>query len=134
MSLERERASAFVDGYGQTWEGWDVAGFVELFSEDVVYVAHPTETTVVGKEALAPYFEGQEAEMGTVSVRMGKPMVEGDHVAAEFWVTASNQDGEETTAGCLIAQLDPEDGRCIHFREYWFDIEGHVSAYDGWGE
>lgn len=35
MSLDQERAVAFVDGYGQTWDRWDVAGFVELFSDDV---------------------------------------------------------------------------------------------------
>ena len=134
MSLERERATAFVEGYGQTWDSWDLDGFVELFSDDVVYVAHPTEATVVGKGALAPYFEGQEAQMGMISVRMGKPIVDGDRVAAEFWVTATNREGEETTAGCLIAQLDRMDGRCTHFREYWFDIEGHVSAFNGWGE
>jgi len=21
-----------------------------------------------------------------------------------------------------------------HFREYWFDIEGHISPFSGWGE
>src|SRR5271170_4969089 len=126
MNLNREQATAFVHGYGQTWEGWDIEGFVDLFSDNVVYVAHPTHTTVVGRKALAPYFEQQEAEMGTVSVRMGKPIVEGNEVVAEFWVTATNQDGEETTAGCFIAQLDGADGRCTQFREYWFDIEGHV--------
>jgi ketosteroid isomerase-like protein len=120
--------------YGRTWDSWDIAGFVDLFSDDIVYVAHPTETTVVGKEALTPYVEGQEAQMGTISVRMGKPIVDGNHVAAEFWVTATNQDGEETTAGCLMAQLDRTDGRCTHFREYWFDIEGHTSPFTGWGE
>jgi ketosteroid isomerase-like protein len=134
MSLDRTRATAFVDGYGRTWDSWDIAGFVDLFSDDIVYVAHPTETTVVGKEALTPYVEGQEAQMGTISVRMGKPIVDGNHVAAEFWVTATNQDGEETTAGCLMAQLDRTDGRCTHFREYWFDIEGHTSPFTGWGE
>jgi hypothetical protein len=134
MSLDREQAMAFVEGYGRTWQSWDSAGFVELFSDDVVYVAHPTETTVVGREALAPYLEGQHAEMGSVSVRMGNPIVERTHIAAEFWVTATNQDEDETTAGCLIAQLDPADGLCTNFREYWFDIDGHVSAFDGWGE
>ncbi len=133
MSLDRDRATAFVDGYGQTWGSWDIGAFVELFSDDVVYVAHPTETTVVGRAALAPYLEGQQAQMGTISVRMGKPIVDRDYVAAEFWATATNRDGEETTTGCLIAQLDPTDGLCTHFREYWFDTEGHHRPYAGWG-
>jgi len=130
----RERAAAFVDGYGATWESWDIAGFVALFSDDVVYVAHPTEETVVGRDALRSYVRKEQAEQGEVSVRMGKPIVESDHVAAEFWVTARNRGEEATIAGCLIARLDGPAGRCTHFREYWFDIEGHISAFSGWGE
>lgn len=134
MSLDPGRATAFVEGYGETWERWDVEGFVALFSDEVVYVAHPTKETVVGTEALGRYLRKEEAEQGVVSVRMGKPVVEGDHVAAEFWVTATNRGEEATIVGCLVAQLDPTDGRCTRFREYWFDIEGHASAYETWGE
>jgi hypothetical protein len=132
--MSPERATAFVDGYGRTWDSWDIAGFVELFSDEVVYVAHPTEETVVGREALASYVRKEQTEQGAVSVRMGNPIVAGDHVAAEFWVTRTNRDEEATITGCFMAQLDPTDGRCTHFREYWFDTEGHTSAYSGWGE
>ena len=134
MSLERERATAFVEEYGRTWESWDIAGFVALFGEEVIYVVHPTEETVVGKEALRTYVQKEQAEQGAVKVRMGTPIVEGDHVVAEFWVTAANRGEEATIAGCFISQLDPTDGRCTHFREYWFDIDGHASTYKGWGE
>ena len=83
MSLDRERATAFVEGYGKTWDGWDIAGFVELFSDEVVYVDHPTEKTVVGRRALASYLRKEESEQGAVSVRMGKPIVEGNRSSKE---------------------------------------------------
>ncbi len=70
---------------------------------------------------------------GEVSVRMGQPLIDGDHVAAEFWATATSEREQTTIAGCLIARLGP-DGRCRFFREYWFDVEGHADPYDGWGE
>jgi hypothetical protein len=133
MSIGRESAVAFVDNYGRTWDSWDFSGFVDLFSDEVVYVAHPTQETVVGREALASYIRKEAAEQGEVSVRMGNPVIEGDHVAAEFWVTATNDGEAATIAGSLIAQL-ASDGRCANFREYWFDVEGHISAFDGWGE
>jgi ketosteroid isomerase-like protein len=133
LSLNRERATAFVEKYGQTWETWDVEGFVDLFSDNVVYVAHPQET-VIGRDALRRYLRKEQTEQGCVSVRMGVAIVEGDHVAVEFWVAAKNRGEEATIAGCLIAQLDKADGRCTNFREYWFDIEGHAPAFDGWGE
>ena len=133
MSLNREIATAFVEGYRRTWESWDVEGFVDLFSDRIVYVAHPQET-VEGRDALRRYLRKEEEEQGSVSVRMGKALVEGDHVMVEFWVAATNRAEEATIAGCLIAQLDESDGRCTHFREYWFDMEGNIPAFDGWGE
>ncbi len=133
MDTRREHAAAFVQGYGRAWECWDVSGFTDLFSDDVVYIAHATEETVVGKAALAAYIRKEAAEQGDVNVRMGSPVAEGDRVAAEFWVTATYEAGPATIPGCFIARLTP-DGRCSHFREYWFDVDGHVGPYDGWGE
>jgi ketosteroid isomerase-like protein len=133
MSLDREKAAAYVESYGQTWESWDVERFVALHSEDVVYVAHPQEM-VFGQEALRRYVLKEKTAQGEVSVRMGKPVIDGDHVAAEFWVTAAKGSDQAAIAGCLVAQLDETDGRCTHFREYWFDMEGHINAYEGWGE
>jgi ketosteroid isomerase-like protein len=133
MSLDRDRAVAYVEGYGKTWETWDVEGLVALHNEDVVYVAHPEER-VVGREALRSYFQRQQAEQGTVSVRMGTPVIDGDHVAAEFWVTATKGDEEAAFTGCFIARLEEASGQCTHFREYWFDLEGHLDAFQGWGE
>ena len=133
MTIGREMAAAFVDAYGRTWERWDVSGFVDLFIDEVVYVAHATEETVVGRTALESYLRKEAAEQGEVSVRMGNPVIEGDRVAAEFWVTATSGSRAATIAGCLVARLAP-DGRCAFFREYWFDVDGHTSAYEGWGE
>jgi hypothetical protein len=64
---------------------------------------------------------------------MGRPVIDGDRVAAEFWVTRTNEGENWTTPGCFIARLGA-DGRCTFFREYWFDTEGLTTAYDGWGE
>ena len=92
MTIGRESAATFVEGYGRSWERWDVSGFVDLFSDDVVYVSHPTQETVVGRNALRRYLRKEAVEQGEVSVRMGEPVIEGDRV------------------------------------------EGHTSAFEGWGE
>lgn len=133
MTLIQASGAAFVNGYGRAWASWDIPRFVDLFSDEVVYVAHPTKETVVGRAALESYVRKEQAEQGDVSVRMGHPITEGNHVGAEFWVTATKGGETTTIAGCFIARLAP-DGRCEFFREYWFDIEGHSNAYEGWGE
>jgi SnoaL-like domain len=136
MTVSREMATAFVEGYGRTWESWDFDGFVELFSDEVIYVEHPVDETVVGREAIGRYIRREQAEAGTVSVRMGRPIVEGHQVVAEFWTTMSNREGEPegTLIGCFIAQLDPTTGRCTHFRQYWLEVEGHAESFSGWGK
>jgi hypothetical protein len=98
----------------------------------VIYVEHPTDETVVGSEEMARYIRKEQSEQGAASVRMGDPIVQGDRVVAEFWATMSNRQDEEegTLMGCFIARLDPANGRCTHFRQYWFEVEGHVSPFN----
>lgn len=125
----REAAVAFVEGYGATWQAWDFDRWVDLFSDDVLYVEHPTNNTVVGREALGAYVRHEASQQGEVTVRMGSPVIDGDRVAGEFWVTGENS----TLTGGFIARLAP-DGRCTHFREYWFFDEGRAEPFDWWGD
>ncbi len=136
MTVSREMATMFVEGYGRTWERWDLDGFVDLFSDDVVYVEHPVDETVLGREAMGRYIRREQSEAGIVRVRLGRPLVDGNRVVAEMWTTMSNGEGEQegTLIGCFIARLDPGTGRCTHFRQYWLEVEGHVAPFIGWGE
>ena len=118
----------FVKRYGEAWQAWDIAGFLELFSEDVLYVAHPDEA-VEGRSALRRYLEKEQIAQGEVEVQMGRPLIDADRVMAEFWVKAAD---DASIAGCLIACLDAA-GICGAFREHWFDLEGSRDPFDGWG-
>ena len=70
--------------YGETWQTWDAAGFLALFHEEIVYIAHPEEI-VRGIDELARYFrKEQETQGGAVRVRMGGPIVQGSRVIAEI--------------------------------------------------
>ena len=125
MPISREMATGFVEGYRRTWENWDFDGFVDLFSDDVVYVEHPVDETVVGRDAIGRYIRREQAEAGTVSVRMGRPIVEGNQVVAEMWTTMSNREGEAggTLIGCFIAQLNPTTGDAPS-SQYWLEVGG----------
>jgi hypothetical protein len=129
VSVERERAAEWVTSYGATWEQWDIEAFVGLFSDDAVYIEHPTEETVVGREALDAYVRKEERDQGPARVTMGSPVIDGDRVAAEFWATLA----DATIVGGFVARLG-DDGRCTMFREYWFEIEGASQPFPGWGD
>jgi hypothetical protein len=75
---------------------------------------------------LEAYVRKEAAEQGSVSVRVGLPVVEGNRVAGEFWVTSTEASEPMTLVGGFIARLEP-DGRCSHFREYWFYVEGEAT-------
>ena len=133
MTVSREMATAFVESCGQTWQSWDYEGFVELFSDHVVYLEHPVGETVVGRDAMAFYIRRENNEAGTVDVRMGSPIVEGNRVVAEFWTTMSNREGEPE--GTLMAQRPlPTTGRCTRFRQCCFETDGHSNPSSGWVE
>jgi len=131
--MDRERAIAFVEGYGRTWQEWDFEGFADLFTDDAVYVEHPTDETVVGREQILDYIRREQVAEGAASVRMGRPIVEGDCVVGEFWTKMTKPGERGTLVGCFIAQLDRKTGRCAHFRQYWHDVPRHVDPYAGWG-
>jgi hypothetical protein len=130
MPVDRDVAAKFAADYGRTWEDWDREAWVDLFAEDIVYVVHPSVETVVGRKSLGPYFDKEAAEQGDVKVDIGRPVIDADHVAAEFWVTSKHE--EATLTGCFIARLD-SDGRCNLFREYFFNLEKRVPPYEEWG-
>jgi ketosteroid isomerase-like protein len=134
MGISRDQAARFVEAYGTTWEEWDFEGFVNLFTDDVVYVEHPTDETVIGREQMQAYIRDEREFQGDANVQMGSPIVEGCQVVAEFWATMRKADEpDRSLIGCFIARLDPADGRCTHFRQYWFVTEAHAKPFAMWG-
>jgi SnoaL-like domain len=69
MGISRSQAVGFVQGYGRTWENWDFDGFVDLFTEDVVYVEHPTDETVVGRDQMQAYIRAEYDDQGVATVQ-----------------------------------------------------------------
>ena len=68
-----------------------------------------------------------------VSVRMGRPFVDGNRVAAEFWTTMLADGSELTLPGCLLLRFD-DDGLCSDLREYWQTLPERRDPPPGWGD
>jgi hypothetical protein len=63
---------------------------------------------------------------------MGRPFVDGDRVAVEWWTTMIDEGEEVTLPGCLLLHFGP-DGRCVDLREYWNLEPGLHEPFPGWG-
>lgn len=124
MSIDRGTAENFVEDYIRVWEAWDAPGFADLFSEDAVYYEHPIDEALVSREPFERYIHKEQAEGGKVSVRMGRPMVDGNQLFAEFW-TLMDAGGDRTLSGCFVAELDPGSG---NRRKWGIHLTGVESA------
>ena len=75
------------------------------------------------RDEICAYWRRGAGTQKDVRVRMGRPFVDGERAAVEWWATMDDpDDGEVTLPGCLLLRFAP-DGRCTELREYW-----HVRA------
>src|ERR671934_45495 len=114
IEIDREHAAGFVESYRRAWEAWDFTGFIDLFSDDVVYVAHATEATVVGRAALAGYIRKEADDQGRASVRMGSPVFDGWDPNIEY------RPSEDLMPPDLEGAFHGHDGYLALWR-YWRD-------------
>jgi len=64
---------------------------------------------------------------------MGRPFVDGERVAVEFWTNMKVNDDEVTVPGCLLLDFDG-NGLCSRLREYWHFAPGAAEPPPEWGE
>ena len=123
----------WVEAYRRAWEERDADAAAALFTEDSEYRAHTFQEPHRGQEGVHAYWTEVTATQADVSVRMGKPFVDGERVTVEFWTAMTNDGADVTLAGCLLLRFAP-DGRCARLREYWFFEPGRHAPHAGWGE
>ena len=123
----------WIEAYGRAWETADADLVLTLFTEDASYRSNPFEEPHLGHAGIRAYWESVTSHQRDARVRMGRPFVDGDRVAVEWW-TNMRSDGEEVTLpGCLLLRFEP-DGRCGDLREYWNFTGEALEPFAGWGD
>jgi ketosteroid isomerase-like protein len=122
----------WTSAYQRAWEGSDTDLVLTLFTEDASYRSNPFEAPHVGHDGIRAYWEGVTSQQRDARVVMGRPFVDGDRVAVEWWTTMVSGGEEVTLPGCLLLRFEA-DGRCSELREYWNVTGGRVDPFDGWG-
>lgn len=122
----------WIESYRVAWETADAELAASLFTEDGTYRNLIFAEPNVGQDGVASYWRRVTGPQSNVSVRMGRPFVDGDRVTVEWW-TQMDVDGEAVTLpGCLLLQMAP-DGRCRSLREYFSRAEGRLEPPIEWG-
>jgi hypothetical protein len=122
----------WIETYRKAWETRDTALVLTLFTEDASYRSNPFEEPHVGQEGIRAYWEGVTGVQRDAAVKMGRPFVDGDRVAVEWWTTMVSEGEEVTLPGCLPLRIEP-DGRCSDLREYWNFTAGTHGPFEDWG-
>jgi ketosteroid isomerase-like protein len=122
----------WIEGYRRAWETADADLVLTLFTEDASYRANPFEEPHHGHDGIRAYWESVTSQQREPRVHMGRPFVNGDRVAVEWWTTMVSEGQEVTLPGCLLLRFEP-GGRCSDLREYWNFTAGRREPFDGWG-
>jgi hypothetical protein len=116
----------------RAWETADPAAASQLFTDEAVYRSHPFREPLIGREAIAAYWESATATQDRVKVRFGRPVVEDNRVGVQWWTTMIDSGEESSDAGMLLLVF--EGDRCRQLREYWHLVPGLHEPARGWGE
>jgi hypothetical protein len=74
------------------------------------------------------YVRWAYADQQAVECAFGKPIVDGDRAAVEWWAVITARDGsEETVAGTSVIRFGP-DGRVVEDCAYWASEAGRHEA------
>jgi ketosteroid isomerase-like protein len=125
---------AWIDGWTRGWPAKDADAVAELYSDGAAFVSHPFREPHLGPAGVRAYAEWAFADEDDepADVRFGKPVVEGDRAAVEYWAIVRLAGAEQTIAGIAVLRFDA-DGRVASQREYWAMDEGRREPPAGWG-
>lgn len=122
----------WIEGYRLAWENRDPEAAARLFTPEATYRDNIFEEPHRGQEGVRVYWESVTETQSEVSVRMGRPFVDGRRVAVEFWTNMKVSGEDVTLPGCLL--LDFDDGwLCTRLREYWHFGPGREGPPVEWG-
>jgi SnoaL-like domain len=124
--------SEWIDGYARAWETADEDLIASLFTEDASYRSSPFRDPFRGHNEIRAYWRRGAGSQRETRVWMGRPFVDGQRVAVEWWTTMIDDGDEVTLPGCLLLHFE-SDGRCSDLREYWNVDSGRREPFQGWG-
>ncbi len=129
--MHRQDADRWVGSLFAAWRTADPDAAAALFTEEAEYRSHPFRAPMSGRTAIAEYWRRATETQDRLDLHVGTPLVDGDRVAVEWWVSMEDDGEESVSTGSLFLTFDGE--LCRSLRETWIETDGRLDPYDGWG-
>ena len=110
-----EGVQDWLDRYVEAWRSYDRDEIKSLFSEDVSYKYHPWDEPLIGADALADNWMGDQDEPGSWSASY-RPL----HVAGNLAFTTGTSSYKDGRVFWNLWEIEfDESGRCSRFVEWY---------------
>jgi uncharacterized protein (TIGR02246 family) len=130
-TVKRQDAEAWVSAFFGSWEAGDADAAAALFTDDAQYASHPFAEPLRGRAAIAAYWSAGVARQSDIDIHVGRPVVDGDRVAVEWWVSLAERGEHSVSSGTLFLRFDGD--LCASLREVWIERAGRALPPQGWG-
>jgi hypothetical protein len=115
-----EAARRWAETWARAWPAADVAAIAALYSADAVFYSHPFRE----RQSPEEYVRWAFADQAEAECRFGRPLVQDDRAAVDWWGAITARDGSvQTVAGTSLLRFD-EDGLVVEQRDAWGEREG----------
>ncbi|MDP9144521.1 MAG: nuclear transport factor 2 family protein [Actinomycetota bacterium] len=129
--MDRAEVEAWVEDLRSAWEAANPVQIGALFADDAEYLTTPFGKGLQGRDSIVAYWSREMSTQDRVEVRMGRPVIDGERVAVEWWAVITSNGSQITDAGALMLELSGD--RCRRLAEYWMLEEGGIEPAEGWG-
>ena len=127
-----DAAARWARVWHDAWEARDTDAIVDLYAPDALFSTESFRTLYRGREGVRAYVQQAFDEEQSPRVWVGKPIVDGDRAAIEWWAAVVENGVEITLAGVSMLRFDAE-GLVIDQRDAWNQAGGLREPPDGWG-
>ena len=122
-------AGRWAQVWERAWRDRDAQAIEALYGENCVFRTHPFRDA----EDPRAYVRRELPTESEVDARFGRPIVNGDRAAVEWWATLVEEGREITLAGFSWLRFG-EDGLVVEQRDYWAQADGRRPPPRPWGE
>jgi limonene-1,2-epoxide hydrolase len=133
----RAAARQWAEGWERSWRSHEPGHALSRYSSRAVFRSQPFRAPAHGRGGVRAYMEWAFASEREPRPAFGRPRVDGDSAAVEYWATILGSEPDRaprptTIAGCALLRFD-DSGLVVFQRDYWHTQEGHLRPPPEWG-